>query len=93
MLVGRCQAEILVPQSRSLKERRRVLDSVIEQLRQKFNVSVAQLDHGEHWNHAVLGVATVGNERRFLDSVLTRVVNALESDPRLSVIRAEVEID
>jgi len=93
MLVGRCQAEILVLESRSLKERRRVLDSLIEHLRRKFNISVAQLDLDDKWNHAVLGVAVVGNERRFLDSVLARVVNALESDPRLSVIRAEVEID
>jgi uncharacterized protein YlxP (DUF503 family) len=76
-----------------LKERRRILDSVIERLRQKFNISVAQLDRGDQWNHTVLGVAAVGNERRFLDSVLTRVLNALESDPRLSVVRAEVEID
>ncbi len=93
MLVGRCRVEILVHDSRSLKDRRRVLDSVMEQLRHKFNICVAQVDRAERWNHAVLGIAVVANERRFLDSVLTRTVNALEADPRLSVLGAEVEID
>jgi len=93
VLVGRCRAEILVVESRSLKERRRVVDSLVEQLRQRFNVSVGQVDCGEQWNRVVLGIAAVGNERRFLDSVLTRVVNTLEEDRRISVLGVEVEID
>ena len=93
VLVGRCRVEILVCDSRSLKDRRRVLHSLMDQLRQRFNVSVAQLDRGAHWGRAVLGIAVVANERRFLDRVLAQVVNAIEHDARLSLLSAETEID
>ena len=92
MLIGLLQLELRIAGSHSLKDKRQVLQSTIEQLRRRFNVSVAEVGHQDAWQAATLGIAIVANERRFLDEVLSKVEAFVESDPRIEVVGTETEI-
>lgn len=92
MLIALLQLNLRIAGSHSLKDKRQVLQSVIEHLRNRFNVSAAEVDHQDAWQSATLGIACVANERRFLDEVMARVETFVESDPRVEVIGSEIEI-
>lgn len=74
-MVGTLKMSILLRQARSLKDKRRVVKSLKDQVRNKFSVAVAEVDGQDLIQRAVIGVAAVGNERRVLESVLTNVMN------------------
>jgi uncharacterized protein len=74
--------ELHVPQSRSLKAKRAAVRPIVDGLRHRFKVSVAEVDHQDQWQRATIGVAVVssseGHLREVLDSVERFVVNAPE---------------
>lgn len=92
MLIGLLQLELRIAGSHSLKDKRQVIQSLIEQVRRRLNVSVAEVGHQDAWQAATLGIACVANERRFLDEVTTKAEKFFESDPRIEVIASQVEI-
>ena len=91
MYIGSLTIHLRIPQSRSLKDKRRIIKGIKERLRQKFNISIAEVDDNDLWQSAVLGVVAVGNERRFLESVLTQVDNYILSRPEVIVGETEWE--
>lgn len=91
MYIGSLTIHLRIPQSRSLKDKRRIIKGIKERLRQKFNISIAEVDDNDLWQRAVVGVVAVGNERRFLESVLTQVDNYILSRPEVIVGETEWE--
>ena len=91
MHVGTLTIHLRIPQSHSLKEKRKVISGIKDRLRQKFNISIAEIDDNDLWQSAVLGLAIVGNERRFLESVLSQAENYLLSRPEVIVGQSELE--
>jgi uncharacterized protein YlxP (DUF503 family) len=72
--VGIARLTLFIGGSHSLKDKRMVLRRVKDLVREKFNVSIAEVGENDVWQRAVLGIVTVGNERRFVDSSLDEVV-------------------
>lgn len=66
MPVGKLILEIDIPNAQSLKDRRQVVRSLKDKLRQGFNLSVAELDEGVVWNRATLGIATISSSTAYL---------------------------
>ena len=60
MVVGIVRVELFVPGSQSLKDKRQVVRSIKERLRERVHASVAEVDHQELWQRAALGIAVVG---------------------------------
>ena len=83
MHVGVLQVEISIPDAMSLKDKRQVVKSLAAHIRNKFNVSVAEVDDLDVWRRATLGVAVVSNEAKFANQVLSKVVDHVESDFRV----------
>jgi len=75
VIVGTLKLRFVLRESHSLKDKRRVIKSLKDTLANKFNVSVAETDEQDVWQTAVLGVAAVGTDTPFVQSVLTQVVN------------------
>lgn len=75
MIVGTLKLRFVLRESHSLKDKRRVLKSLKDTLANKFNISVAETDEQDVWQTAELGVAAVGTDTPFVQSVLTHVVN------------------
>ena len=71
--VGVLTLEIHVESSHSLKEKRHVVKSLKDRLRQKFNVSVSEIDHLDSWQSSVVAVATVSIDRVRAEQLLTAV--------------------
>ncbi len=79
--------------TQSLKDKRQIIKSVIETTRQKFNISIAEVDDLDQWRKATLGVAFVSNDKQHVNRVLDKVLDTLESNPLLDVGEVEMEID
>lgn len=73
MAVAALTLEIAIPFSRSLKDRRQVVRSMKDKLRQGFNVSVAELDEAITWQRATLGIAALSASRDYLRGLMTQV--------------------
>ena len=92
MFVGVGQVELFIPESGSLKSKRFVLKSIKTKIRNKFNVSVAEIENNDKWQRASLGIAVVSNNKKIVDSTLNQVINFIENDFRVEVIDRSIEI-
>jgi uncharacterized protein YlxP (DUF503 family) len=90
--VGTLEIVLLIRESHSLKSRRRVVKSLIDRIRSRFNVSVADVGDQNLWQRAVIGVAVVANDGRFVNEVLSKVLSLVSSDLRAEVIDKSIEI-
>jgi uncharacterized protein YlxP (DUF503 family) len=79
MRIGILEIVLYLPESRSLKDKRRVVKSIKDRVQGRFNVAIAEVDSLDVWKRAVLGVATVGNDGRLLDSVLSKIVHHIQA--------------
>lgn len=84
--------ELHLPEVGSLKAKRHVLQGVKERVKQRFNVSVAEVDHQDAWQRATLAVACVANDSRHANEVVTKAVGFLERLPDASVIDVSIEV-
>ena len=92
MTVGVLQVELSVTDAMSLKDKRRVLKSLKDTLSNKFNISVAETDEQDVWQTAEIGVAAVGSDGQFVQSVLTSVVNYVRFFGGVELVDTEQEI-
>jgi len=92
MIVGLCTVELFIPDGHSLKAKRQVLLSLKDRLRDKFNVSVAEVGEQDLWQKAVLGMACVANESAYVNQVLDQAVNLIRSVPLVEVVRVQIEM-
>ncbi|MFC1694330.1 DUF503 domain-containing protein [Candidatus Latescibacterota bacterium] len=90
MITGVLRIELFIPDSGSLKTKRFAIKSLKERLRNRFNVSVAEIDNADKWQRASLGVAVVSNEPRHVESVLGNVMNFVSGDQRVEVIDSTI---
>ena len=92
IIVGLCTIELFIPGSQSLKDKRQVLLSLKDRLRDKFNLSVAEVDGQELWQKAVLGLACVTNESRYVNQVLEQALNVVRATPAVEIVQSRVEL-
>jgi hypothetical protein len=92
MIVGSLRVRLLIRESRSLKDKRQVVRSIKDKLRNAFNVSVAEVDEEEHRQMVVLGLAMVSNEASHVKGAFEQVVSALRAHPVAEFVDHEVEV-
>ena len=92
MTVGLCTVELFIPDGHSLKEKRQVLQSLKTRLRDKFNLSVAEVGDQDLWQKAILGMACVANESAHVNQVLDQAVNLIQSVPVIQLVRSRIEL-
>jgi hypothetical protein len=71
--IGVLTLDIHVEQSHSLKEKRHVVKSLKDRLRERFNVSVAEIDFLDSWQSSVVAAVTVSRDRVRAEQVLQAV--------------------
>jgi uncharacterized protein YlxP (DUF503 family) len=88
--------DLRVPESRSLKAKRAAIRPIVDGLRHRFGVSVAEVDHLDQWQRAAIGVAvvsaTVGQVEKVLDS-LERFVDTAAGVELIDAERTWLEFD
>lgn len=78
MVVGILRFVLSIPGSGSLKSKRQVVRKVIDRVRARYNVSVAEVADNDLWQKASIGVTAVGNDRSFVNEVLDKVLRSVE---------------
>ena len=93
MNVGVCKIKLRLPENQSLKGKRQVLKSITTRLKNKFNVSVAEVDDQNLWQLATLGICCVSNDKRYTNEVLSKVVDFIvDSRFEVEILDYEIEI-
>jgi len=84
--VGVTTWELHLEGCHSLKDKRHILRSVKDRLRQRFNVSVAETDHNDLWQRAELTVCVVSNERVHAEDVLRQADRLVAEAPGARIV-------
>lgn len=92
MIVGAAVVELHVHGSQSLKEKRGVVRSIIGRLRNRFNVSVAEIGGQDTWQRAVIGVAATGNDRTWLRGQLRRAIEFIDDMHLAEITDSDIEV-
>jgi uncharacterized protein len=93
MHVGTLRVRLLLRQSQSLKDKRQVVRSVLDRLRNTFHVAAAEVDAQDDVKVVVLGFAAVANEAKAVRETLESITNALRGHPVAEFVAAESEVD
>ena len=93
MNVGVCKLKIHIPGSRSLKDKRSVIKSLVARLQKQFNLSIAEVDDHELWQMATIGMACVSNHNNRVDEVISAAISLIERDfPTIEIVGKEIDI-
>jgi uncharacterized protein YlxP (DUF503 family) len=92
MIVGAALVELHVHGSQSLKEKRGVVRSITQRVRNRFHVAVAEVGGQDTWQRALLGLAATGSDARQVRQVLERAVAYIEELHLAEVTGSDVEI-
>jgi len=91
MVVGILRLTLYVPGASSLKDKRQVLRKVVDRLRARFNVSVAEVGENDIWQRAVVGIAAIANDHSFVNEVLDKC--ARDAGNIAEILNREMEIE
>lgn len=96
MFVAVLTLGLFIHEAQSLKDKRAVVNGVLDRVRARFNVSAAQLDSDDLWQRATLAFAAISNERSAAEKVLHHVRDCVENfcdnDGRADVVKCGIEI-
>jgi len=92
MVVGTMLIEFHIHENQSLKGKRKIVKSIVDRIKHKFNVSVAEVGSNDKWQRIELGISTVGNDRRHIDSSLNNVLDFIESLYLADIVDVKTEV-
>jgi uncharacterized protein YlxP (DUF503 family) len=92
MVIGVCKLDLRIPENHSLKEKRHVLRKLIDRVRTRFNVAIAEVGDNDLWQRAQMGFCTVGNDRRHINSSVDKVIYFIEQMNLVEMVHTEIEI-
>ncbi len=92
MTIGLLTLDLLIPGSRSLKDKRRVIKSLKEQLRSRYNCSIAEVGPKERWGRAQLAACVVGDDSRFVNTQLNEIARFACNKGSAEVIDYHIEM-
>jgi uncharacterized protein YlxP (DUF503 family) len=79
MNVGVCRVHLHLPENVTLKGKRQVLHSILSRVRNKFNVSIAEVDNNDLWQIATIGICCVSNDSRHTNEILSKIVDFISN--------------
>ena len=92
MIVGTLTVRLLLREARTLKDKRQVVQSIKDKLRNNFNVSIAETGDPDNRQLAELGLAMVHTETHPIKIALGRIVEALLSHPVAELVDYHIEV-
>jgi uncharacterized protein YlxP (DUF503 family) len=92
MIIAAAMLTLVIPGNDSLKGKRRVVKSLIERVRHKFEAAVAEVGDNDLWQKARIGVALVGNDSQLLEARLQQIMKFIENQYLAEIIDSQVEL-
>lgn len=92
MIVAVARITLLIHDNQSLKGKRKVVKSLIEKVRHRFDASIAEVEDHDLWQKAQLGVALVGNDATLLETRLDQIMRFMEGQHLAEIVDSQVEL-
>ena len=92
MIVGLLTLELHLPESNSLKSKRMIVKSLKDRIKNKYNVSIAEIDANDLWQRCVLGAACVSNGTRIINQTLNSIREMVIDTPSVELIDSKMEM-
>ncbi len=93
MNAGVCRLRLRLAENMSLKGKRQVIKSIIALVKNKYNVSIAEVDDNDLWQLATIGLCFISNDSKYTDEVISSIINFINSGRfEVEIINQEVEI-
>ena len=91
MALGCCWIELHIPAATSLKDKRRVVKSILDRLRARLNVSASEMEEQDRWQRALLAIACVSNSQALVSRTFEKALKIVEKQGHAYVTRYETE--
>lgn len=91
MVIGFCRVVIHLPQASSLKGKRGILKGLLEKLRRRFNISIAEIGFLDNWKRAELGITAISNEKEYLYRLFDQIIKVLDHWKELDLMDYSTE--
>ena len=91
MVIGCCSIKFYLHGNNSLKEKRRVVRAIKDRLKNDFNVSVAEVGDQDVWQSLHIGISAVGSNRPYMDSLISKVVDAIDKMNLAEMVNCKTE--
>ena len=91
MHIGVLQVEISIPDAMSLKDKRQVVKSLKDRIAHGHNVSIAEVGALDEHRRAILGVAMVSNDSRYVEGALSKLVDFVKMVPQVSLVDYQID--
>ena len=92
MVIGLLTLELHFPGARSLKDKRQALRSLDTKIKNRFNVSVAEVEHQDLWQRSILAVVGVNTDHGHLESTLQHVASEAGNARDILLVNSQVEL-
>jgi len=92
MIVGISSFELHLPSSRSLKDKRRVVKSLVDRIHQRYRVSVAETDFHDLHQRAEISLAVVTNSEGEMDKLMEEIHSLVDREPEAYLTRWDPQI-
>ena len=91
MRVAICVIELHIPTANSLKAKRQVIKSLVQRLRNRFNVSVSEVGCQDLWQRVELGMAVICHNGAGADSIMEKIFAFVDEESRVNIISSHIE--
>ena len=91
MIVGLVACECIIYNAHSLKDKRAVLQRIMTRLKQKFNISIAEVDFQDTWQRAKIAMAVVSSARNPAEIELQKALKFIDSFPEIERTITDIE--
>ncbi|WP_243289836.1 DUF503 family protein [Bacillus sp. FJAT-47783] len=82
-MIGFVECECLIYDAQSLKEKRAVLQRIMMRIKNKFNISVAEMDHQNVWQRTKIGLVMISSNRSITENELNEALKLIDSFPEI----------
>lgn len=92
MTIGFLQIDLRMRNTHSLKDKRSIVSRIKNQVRSKFNVAVAEIEHNDQYGRCLLGITAISNEHDIVHQTLTGVERLVEGFVEVQIVGRQMEM-
>lgn len=92
MVIGILKIKLYAPWVHSLKEKRMIVKSICGKVRNKFNVSIAEVEEQDTHQTIVIGVSCISSDSSHVDSILDTIINFIEGNTEGEILQIDREV-
>jgi uncharacterized protein YlxP (DUF503 family) len=89
--IGYCSIELHFPECHSLKDKRMILKSMKERMKNRFNIALAEEDHTELWQRSRLGIVSLALEKQAVMNTFDKVLEQIEMNGSVQIVNIQKE--